>query len=100
MIKKYLVETINLGRFRVKFLKIQNEDEKEARKILGKDFKQLSTFLINLKLNEFSFLINQIFGDYVLAYGFSPKNNYEITENHFRNFIEKVFFQMQNLFDK
>jgi hypothetical protein len=39
LIKKYLAETINLGRFRVQFLKIQNKNKKEAQKILGKNFK-------------------------------------------------------------
>jgi uncharacterized protein with gpF-like domain len=37
---------------------MQREDEKKAQKILEKDLKQLSTFWIDLKSDEFSSLKN------------------------------------------
>ena len=54
--------TINPGKFRSKFLKMQREDG-EAATILKKDLEQLATFSIDLKADEFSSLIGQIYDD-------------------------------------
>lgn len=45
LIAEYLAKTINPGRFRSKFLKMQREDG-EAATIIKKDLEQLATFSI------------------------------------------------------
>ena len=62
LIAEYLTKKINPGRFRSKFLKMQREDGKAAT-MIKKDLEQLATFSIDLKADEFSSLIEQIYHD-------------------------------------
>lgn len=59
LIKEYLMETINPNLFRARFTIMAREDIRKADEILN-DFEQLSTFWIDLKLDEFSSLFEEI----------------------------------------
>ena len=60
LITEYLTKKINPGRFRSKFLQMHREDG-EAATMIKKDLEQLASFSIDLKADEFSSLIEQIY---------------------------------------
>lgn len=96
LIKEYLDERMDSVIFRSKFVKMEKEDGK-AQQSFKKDLKQLSTFSIDSKSNEFSSLIEKIFYECMLAFEYEPE---EINEDEFRDFIKNIFFQIQNFLDK
>ena len=96
LIKKYLNETINPDIFRARFLGMVKQDIEKAEKIL-QDFKQLSSFSIDVNLDGFSSLFERISDTCLQAFEFGPKNNgYGIPEDEFRNSIEEIYFQLEN----
>ena len=97
LIAKYLTKKINPGRFRSKFLQMQREDG-EAATMIKKDLEQLATFSIDLKADEFSSLIEQIYDVSALAFEFGPEDG--ISEERFRDSVEKVFSEMEKYFDE
>jgi hypothetical protein len=97
LIKEYRAETIDPVLFKLVFLQIYRKGM-EALNILKKDFKQLSTFSIDSKSDEFGSLICEIFKNCDPL--FDLEENHGITENQFRDSIEKIFFQMQKYFDE
>lgn len=99
LIKEYLDERMDSKIFISEFLELQDEDCK-AEEILSKNFKQLSTFSIDSKLDEFSSLIEQISNECTLAFDYYPKDSYRIKEDEFRDYIKSMFFQIKNCLDK
>ena len=96
LIKKYLNTIIPPHKFRARFLEMVKQDDGKAEKIL-QDFKQLASFSIDVNLDGFSSLFEQIFNKCLQAFEFGPSNDgYGIPENEFRNSIEKIYFQLEN----
>lgn len=96
LIKKYLNTTIPSHKFRARFLEMVKQDDEKAEKIL-QDFKQLSSFSIDVNLDGFSSLFGRISNNCLQAFEFGPKNDgYGIPEDEFRNSIEEIYFQLEN----
>ena len=96
LIKKYLNTLIPAYKFRARFLEMVKQDNEKAEKIL-QDFKQLSSFSIDVNLNGFSSLFEQISNNCLQAFEFGSKNDgYGISEDEFRNSIEEICFQLEN----
>ena len=96
LIKKYLNTLIPAYKFRARFLEMVKQDNEKAEKIL-QDFKQLSSFSIDVNLNGFSSLFEQISNNCLQAFEFGSKNDgYGIPEDEFRNSIEEICFQLEN----
>ena len=70
-----------------------NEDLKESHKIL-KNFEELSTFWIDLELDEFCYLFESIHETCLYAFEFEGEAD-AMPEDTFRNSIQKIFFKMQ-----
>lgn len=69
---------------------------KQAQKILN-NFEELSTFRIDLddlELDDFSFLFDDIHDMCLSPFELEDEEN-EISEDTFRNFIQKSFFNVQ-----
>ena len=72
------------------------QDDEKAEKIL-QDFKQLSSFSIDVNLEGFSSSFGQIFNKCLQAFEFGPEDDgYGIPEDEFRNSIEEIYFQLEN----
>lgn len=97
LIAEYLAKTITPAKFRSKFLKMQREDG-EAATIIKNDLERLATFSIDLKADEFSSLIQQIYDVSTIAFELGPKNG--IPEDRFRDSIEKTYLQIQKFFEE
>ena len=96
LIKKYLNTIIPPHEFRARFLEMVEQDNEKAEKIL-QDFKQLSSFSIDVNLDGFSSLFGRISNNCLQAFGFGLKNDgYGIPEDEFRNSIEEIYFQLEN----
>ena len=96
LIKKYLNTLIPAYKFRARFLEMVKQDNEKAEKIL-QDFKQLSSFSIDVNLDGFSSLFGQISNNCLQAFEFGLKNDgYGIPEDEFRNSIEEICFQLEN----
>lgn len=100
LIEKYLTNEIDSLLLRLQFFQIQREDKK-IKKDLEKNFERLSNVLIDSKSGEFSLLIKDIFDACeALKYDSEPEETYGITELQFRDFLEKIFLQMEKYSDK
>jgi len=100
LIKKYLTNEIDSLLLRLEFFQIQREDRK-IKKDVEKNFQRLSNILIDSKSGEFSLLINDIFeACEALKCDSEPEEAYGITELQFRDFVEKIFLQMEKYSDK
>lgn len=93
LIQKYLGETINPNVFRGQFIEMVNEDLKKSHKIL-KNFEELSTFWIDLELDDFSSLFENIYETCLYAFEFEDQDD-AMPEDKFRDSIEKFFFKIQ-----
>jgi len=98
LIQKYLDEIINPYVFRAKFIEMVNEDMKKSHKILN-DFEELSTFWIDLKLDEFCSLFENIHETCFYAFEFEDEKNL-VPEDKFCDSIQKIFFKIQKYLDK
>lgn len=98
LIQKYLGETINPNVFRGQFIEMVNEDLKKSHKIL-KNFEELSTFWIDLELDDFSSLFENIHETCLYAFEFEDQED-AMPEDKFRDSIEKNFLQMQEFFEE
>jgi hypothetical protein len=100
LIEKYITNEIDSLLLRLQFFQIQRED-KNVKKDLEKNFEQLSNILIDLKADEFSLLIADIFDACeALKSNSEPDEAYGITELQFRDFLEKTFLQMKKYRNK
>lgn len=96
LIMYYLNTTILPHKFRARFLEMVKQDDEKAEKIL-QDFKQLSSFSIDVNLGGFSSLFGQISDKCLQAFEFGPEDDgYGIPEDEFRNSIEKIYFQLED----
>ena len=96
LIKEYLKTTIPSHIFIAKFLEMVKEDDEKAEKML-QDFKQLSSFSIDVTLNGFSSLFNQVYNSCLQAFEFGHHNDdYGIPEQEFKNSIKEAFFQLEH----
>jgi hypothetical protein len=93
LIQKYLGETINPNVFRVQFIEMVNEDLKKYHKIL-KNFEELSTFWIDLELDDFSSLFENIYETCLYAFEFEDQDD-AMPEDKFRDLITISFFKIQ-----
>jgi hypothetical protein len=98
LIQQYLDETINPYLFRAQFLEMVKEDLNKSDKIL-KNFEELSTFWIDLELDEFSSLFEDINETCAYAFEFDGETN-AISEDTFRDSIQKIFFKIQKYSDE
>ncbi len=95
LIREYLVETIDPSVFRTRFTRMVREDLKKAHQVLD-DFEQLSNFLIDSGLDEFSSLFEEI--NEKCLNGLEFEDNI-ISEDKLRDSIREIFFQMQKYLD-
>jgi hypothetical protein len=93
LIQKYLGETINPNVFRGQFIEMVNEDLKKSHKII-KNFEELSTFWIDLELDDFSSLFENIYETCLYAFEFEDQDG-AMPEDKFRDSIENFFFKIQ-----
>ena len=98
LIQKYLNETINPNIFRAQFIEMVNEDLKKSHKILN-NFEELSTFWIDLELDEFCSLFENIHETCLYAFEFEDQKD-AIPEDTFRDSIQKIFFKIQKYSDE
>ena len=98
LIQKYLDETINPNVFRGQFIGMVNEDLKKSHKILN-NFEELSTFWIDLELDDFSSLFENIYETCLYAFEFEDQDD-AMPEDKFRDSIEKFFFKIQKYLDE
>ena len=98
LIQKYLNETIHPNIFRAQFIKMVNEDLKKSQEILD-NFEELSTFWIDLELDEFGSLFENIHETCLCAFEFEGQED-EMPETKFRDSIQKFFFKIQKYLDK
>ena len=75
-----------------------NEDLKKSHKIPN-NFKQLSTFWVDLELDEFGSLFENIHETCLCAFEFEDQKN-AISEDTFRDSIQKIFFKIQKYSDE
>ena len=97
LIQKYLNETIHPNIFRAQFIKMVNEDLKKSQEILD-NFEELSTFWIDLELDEFGSLFENIHETCLCAFEFEGQED-EMPETKFRDSIQKNFFKIQKYLD-
>jgi hypothetical protein len=98
LIQKYLNETINPNIFRAQFIDMVNEDLKKSHKILN-NFEELSTFWIDLELDEFCSLFENIYETCLYAFEFEDQKD-AMPEDTFRDSIQKIFFKIQKYSDE
>ena len=98
LIQKYLNETINPNIFRAQFIEMVNEDLKKSHKILN-NFEELSTFWIDLELDEFRSLFENIHETCLYAFEFEDQKD-AMLEDTFRDSIQKIFFKIQKYLDE
>ena len=100
LIEKYGTKEIDSLVLRLQFFQTQREDRK-IQEDLEKNFERLSNLLIDSKSGEFSLLIQDIFDACeALKSDSEPEEAYGITELQFRDFLEKIFLQMEKYSDK
>lgn len=100
LIEKYVTNKIDSLLLRLQFFQIQREDKK-IKKDLEKNFERLSNVLIDSKSGEFSLRIKDIFDACeALKFDSEPEEAYGITELQFRDFLGKIFLQMEKYSDK
>ena len=97
LIQKYLNEIINSYIFRAEFIKMVNEDLKKSQEILD-NFEELSTFWIDLELDEFGSLFENIHETCLCAFEFEGQED-AMPETKFRDSIQKIFFKIQKYLD-
>jgi hypothetical protein len=93
LIKDYISEKISTLAFISVFLKLFRIDRDRLEPI-EKDFKGLSTFLIDSKSKNFATFISEIFED--CDYSFDE--NCKVTEEEFKDSIKKKYSQIQKYF--
>jgi hypothetical protein len=98
LIQKYLGETINPNVFRGQFIEMVNEDLKKSHKIL-KNFEELSTFWIDLELDDFSSLFENIHETCLYAFEFEDQED-AMPEDKFYDSIEKISLKMQKFLNQ
>ena len=97
LIAEYSAKIITPAKFRSKFLKMQRKDS-EAITIIKNNLERLATFSIDLKADKFSYLIQQIYDVSTIPFELGLKNG--ISEDQFRDFIEKTYLQIQKFFEE
>ena len=70
----------------------------EVKVLLEDNFDELSTFRIDLELDEFSCLFENIHETCLCAFEFEGEED-EMPETKFRNSIQKTFFKIQKYLD-
>jgi len=70
------------------------EDLKKSHKIRN-NFEELSTFWIDLELDEFCSLFENIYETCLYAFEFEYEKD-AMPEDTFRDSIQKIFFKIQN----
>ena len=98
LIQKYLNETIHPNIFRAQLIKMVNEDLKKSQEILN-NFEELSTFWIDLELDEFVSLFENIHETCLCAFEFEGQED-AMPETTFRDSIQKNFFKIQKYLDE
>ena len=98
LIQKYLNETIHPNIFRAQFIKMVNEDLKKSQEILD-NFEELSTFWIDLELDEFGSLFENIHETCLCAFEFEGQED-AMPETKFRDSIQKIFFKIQKYLEE
>ena len=93
LIKDYISEKMSTLAFISVFLKLFRIDRDKLEPI-EKDFKGLSTFLIDSKSKNFATFISEIFED--CDYSFDE--NCKVTEEEFKGSIKKKYSQIQEYF--
>jgi hypothetical protein len=89
LIQSYVNNKTNANVLQGAFLGMIDEDLKKSEIIL-KDFERLSNFWIDLELNEFSFLFDNIHKACIINFGDEDPE----TEKIFRDLIEEFFFRI------
>ena len=95
LIQKYLGKTINPNVFRGQFIGMVKEDLKKSDKIL-KNFEELSTFWIDLELDDFSSLFENIYETCLYAFEFEDQDD-AMPEDKFRDSIENFFSKSKSI---
>ena len=98
LIQNYLGKTINPNGFRGSFIQMVKEDLRKSRKILN-NFEELSTFWIDLELDDFASLFEDIYETCLYAFEFEDQKD-AMPEDTFRDSIQKIFFKIQKYSDE
>jgi hypothetical protein len=98
LIQDYLGERINPNVFRGQFIGIVNKDLTKSHKILH-NFEELATFSIDLELDDFSSLFEKIHQICLYAFEFEDQDD-AMSEDKFRDSIEKIFFKIRKYLDE
>ncbi len=98
LIQKYLNETIQPNIFRAQLIEMVNADLKKSQEILD-NFEELSTFWIDLELDEFGSLFENIHETCLCAFEFEGQED-AMPESTFRDSIQKNFFKIQKYLDE
>ena len=98
LIQNYLGERINPNVFRSQFIGIVNKDLTKSHKILH-NFEELATFSIDLELDDFSSLFEKIHQICLYAFEFEDQDD-AMSEDKFRDSIEKIFFKIRKYLDE
>lgn len=88
LIEKYLTKEIDAFSLKYKFFELQRIGRKITNNI-QKDFEKLSKISIDPKSDEFSNMIERMFGE---CENFESESD----ERQFRAFFEKIFLEMKN----
>ena len=98
LIQKYLDERISPGKFRNDYLEMAKNSMKKARKILLNE-EELSMVWIESGLEKFSSLFDEIHEacQCIIEFGTGDEG---ISEDRFRDSIEKTYLQMQKFFEE
>ena len=73
-----------------------NEDLKKSHKIFN-NFEELSTFWIDLELDDFSSLFENIYETCLYAFEFEDQDDDAMPEDKFRDSIEKFFSKSKSI---
>jgi len=94
LIQTYLGGIINPNVFRGEFITMVNEDLNESQKLLD-NLEELSTFWVDLELDDFSSLFGKMHETCLYAFEFEYEDD-AMPEDKFRDSILKIFTQMQS----
>ena len=96
LMKAFINKNIDGTNFETEFLEIYNLDQ-DVSEILEKDFSKLP----NLKAKGFSGFLSRVFTACDVFESRSEiREEYELDEEQFRDFVKKIFFQMQKYLDE
>lgn len=97
LISQYIEKVVINPVFQYEFLEMEKEDDRTA-KIITDDLERLVIFAIDLEALEFSSFIEKISEISMVAREFGSEEG--ISDQNFRQSVEKIYFKMQKFLEK